>query len=365
MKSASNVLLADALSSSSRAGSCGRKAVAGLVLCTLLLAIWLVAQPGKAHPGASSADDVASDQAEPLDPAWLKGFAAQPDDLEVITVATSDRPALHALQASSPYKVTVLGLGQSWEGYRVKLFPLIPYLREKHPNDLVLIVDAFDVVFLPNCGRDLVETYRQLGADIVFNAETNVWPDAWKEQYYPQGVESTAGDGPRPQFLNSGTYMGPAGDILYYLLRYFLEAGQWNQPNFDDQRFWTDIFLARQYASPDAQSSEPSVALDLDGRLFQLLNPPSVRAAWTWNFDPIAHQVSTPDGPYAEAACILHGPSHKADFWDIMYARLEARKDTLYSQQMLDDYDEQQKQGALKGLAKPFMCKVNPFGKCL
>ena len=51
-------------------------------------------------------------------------------------------------------------------------------------NDVVIIVDAHDVLFFP-CSRDIVEEYHKLGADIIFGADYNAFPDNYSASYYP------------------------------------------------------------------------------------------------------------------------------------------------------------------------------------
>ncbi|KAK9804763.1 hypothetical protein WJX72_003892 [[Myrmecia] bisecta] len=318
------------------------KLVAGALLFCLCLTAWQLATSGSASGAQRS------------------------HQLEVISVATSDRPSLQALNASSPFKFTALGLGKEWKGYRVKLFPLVPYLREKHPDDLVLIVDAFDVLFLPKCGRDLVKEFHKLKADIVFNAESNCWPDEWKREFYPRVLHGI----PKMQFLNSGLYMGRVKHILYYLLKYFLEAGQWNAADFDDQRFWTDIYLASHFANRMMQTGEPTIRLDSTGTMFQILNPPNENNPWTWKHDLATDQVYTSDGPYTRPACVLHGPSHKVDFWEVMHKRLTTGGEVIYSAELLEAYNAEVKkkeEAAAANAAKlpKKGCTFNPFGRCV
>ncbi|KAK9812927.1 hypothetical protein WJX72_005898 [[Myrmecia] bisecta] len=178
------------------------------------------------------------------------------------------------------------------------------------------------------------------------HASISVRPDSWKRPFYPPLQPGALAAVP---FLNSGLYLGRAGDILYYLLRYFLEMAQSTQPEFDDQRFWTDIYLSHAYASPAMKSEEPSIGLDTTGRLFQMLNPPREGGAWlndtwTWKHDLKTNRVYTTNGPYQRPTCALHGPGRKHDFHDILYKRWAAGEEVMYSEALLAVYEAQREQ---------------------
>lgn len=48
--------------------------------------------------------------------------------------------------------------------------------RKREENEVILFVDAFDVMFVP-CGRDLLEEWKAMDADLVFQADDFSWPD--------------------------------------------------------------------------------------------------------------------------------------------------------------------------------------------
>lgn len=52
------------------------------------------------------------------------------------------------------------------------------------PNDVVIIVDAHDVLFFP-CKRDVVEDFHKLSVDILFGADYNAFPDNETAPYFP------------------------------------------------------------------------------------------------------------------------------------------------------------------------------------
>lgn len=54
---------------------------------------------------------------------------------------------------------------------------------------MVIIVDAHDVLFFP-CQHDIVEEYMKTGADILFGADYNPFPDEAMAQHYPESPKA-------------------------------------------------------------------------------------------------------------------------------------------------------------------------------
>ena len=63
------------------------------------------------------------------------------------------------------------------------------WLRTVAPEDVVIIVDAHDVLFFP-CNHDIVEEYHRMGADIIFGADYNAFPDNYSAPYYPESPKN-------------------------------------------------------------------------------------------------------------------------------------------------------------------------------
>lgn len=181
------------------------------------------------------------------------------------------------------------------------------------PEDVVIILDAHDVLFFP-CQRDIVEEFHALSVDILFGADYNAFPDNGTAAYFPDTPRLQSRGPPqkcvlllivpidrthvvlsafyvglhslqcaalatwnsRPalplrlsdwhdigndllcRFLNCGGIMGYAEDVLYYIARYFYGSGRSHEA-FKDQRFWTDMFLYQ--VCPLKTSNPNSVAL--------------------------------------------------------------------------------------------------------
>jgi hypothetical protein len=144
--------------------------------------------------------------------------------IKVITVATEDNNNLQALKRScmrNCMDLTILGLGEQWRGFGMKVILLKNYLLKLDESFTHFIfVDGYDTLFL----RPITD----IGNQILFSAEKACWPDAGAP--YPPSTNTW-------RYLNSGVYCGP--------VKKFLELISHCPINFadDDQRYFTNIFL--------------------------------------------------------------------------------------------------------------------------
>ena len=107
--------------------------------------------------------------------------------LRVVCVSSSRRSELERLALSVEKigsRLDVLGLGEPWRGLGSKIALLGGYLgnatSDVRDDDLVLFVDAYDVLLLPTAA-ELKERWasfeRMQPGKIVFNSEVNCAPD--------------------------------------------------------------------------------------------------------------------------------------------------------------------------------------------
>ena len=64
---------------------------------------------------------------------------------EVITYATHSERMFPQLMESG-YPIKVLGFGEKWESFLTKIKGVLSYVKTKNPDDIVVCIDAFDVV---------------------------------------------------------------------------------------------------------------------------------------------------------------------------------------------------------------------------
>jgi hypothetical protein len=166
--------------------------------------------------------------------------------IEAITYGTnfeSTRTLLVSLKVNG-YKSKHLGAGKRWLGFGDKLIGMRDYCALLPAEQLAMFVDAYDVLAVDSMEKTEALYHEHFDGQIVFSAEKNCWPDAERAKDYPPS------DSPW-RFLNSGSYMGPAGKI------YELLAGMQIQPRDDDQRLMTQAYL------------DGKVVLDTGCRIFQ------------------------------------------------------------------------------------------------
>ena len=178
--------------------------------------------------------------------------------LSAFTVATEHRPELERLLASGRrygIEIEPLGLGQPWRGGDMaagtgggqKINLLRPALAALPPDRPVLFVDGYDTIVTRHA-EDLLAAWKRLGGGAVFAAEAYCWPDTDRAEHYPE-VDTPY------RFLNSGVFLGQAGELLRILEGRVADSD-------DDQRYYTGQFLSGRHA----------MRLDYGCELFQCLN---------------------------------------------------------------------------------------------
>lgn len=175
-----------------------------------------------------------------------------------LTVATEHCPGLQRLLESGKrygLEIEPLGLGETWRGGEMsagtgggqKINLLRPALQRLPPERPVLFVDGYDTLISGHV-TDILGAWQQICDGPLFAAEVFCWPDRdWADAYPPAKTPY--------RFLNSGAFIGKAGDLLR-ILDQEIDDGE------DDQRYYTERFL----------SGKHDMTLDTECRVFQCLN---------------------------------------------------------------------------------------------
>jgi len=145
--------------------------------------------------------------------------------IKVLTVATEPHPRLEDLKLScknNGMDLTVLGMGEGWQGFGTKIIITRDYLRTLTGYTHFIFADAYDVLFL--------KPVTEVPDYILFSTEKQSWPDV--DAYGPDYKQ----DG-RWKFLNSGSYSAPIKDWMK-----LVDANTINYSD-DDQRYFTKIYL--------------------------------------------------------------------------------------------------------------------------
>lgn len=134
--------------------------------------------------------------------------------------------------------------GHAWE---VRMRWYHEWLRKQRKNELVMLLDPWDQVFLGdyNAMMDIVETFRN---PIVWSAEHICWPNSERSSEFPSY-------GTPYKFPNGGAIFGPAYDLAFLFNPDRIKG--FGQPNYDskkvqhpdgnqpwiDQVFFQDLYL--------------------------------------------------------------------------------------------------------------------------
>lgn len=186
-------------------------------------------------------------------------------ELLVVTVATEETDGFKRFMRSTDkydVNVKVVGMGTEWRGGDVANWPgggqKINLLKEaleeyKDRHDLILLFsDSYDVIFTTGA-EEIISKFLEMDANLVFSAESLIWPDPSLATQYPMSAEGYP-------FLCSGLYMGFAP--------YFWSALTYKSisDKDDDQLFFTKLYLDA------SRRNDWKIKLDHVASLFMNLN---------------------------------------------------------------------------------------------
>jgi hypothetical protein len=161
------------------------------------------------------------------------------DDLHIVTVVNESKyyfPYLQETCERNGKPLEVLGIGEKWTGFNFKYKKMVEYLKKIPENDIVCFVDGFDVI----CVRDLNEIKN---AFLMIKNETNCKMIVADDilDFIPIINSHIINDlyfgNCNGEYLNSGTYIGHAKDILYILSK-ILQL--YSEDHADDQKILTE-----------------------------------------------------------------------------------------------------------------------------
>lgn len=178
--------------------------------------------------------------------------------MKIVCIATDSKgyfPALQSVCARNGVELVTLGFGQRWRGFSWRWSLLEQYLKTLDPGELVVHVDAYDVLMVP--GRTAQEIQRRFakasrGKDVMLSVEA-LPPNAALRYAYTRMFDQC-----QSTHVNGGCYAGKAGGLLEMIgfLRVTFAFGD----DDDDQRMF-----ARMCATPFFKDK---CALDVDSLIF-------------------------------------------------------------------------------------------------
>lgn len=158
-------------------------------------------------------------------------------DFRIVTVATEHSKMWALEQSAEKYGVKVVNLGKDhpWRDEMTGLagMPKIQLVNEylaTAPDDaIILYLDGYDTFFADD-PSNVLERYHQMGADIVFGAEDECWPD--KNTAHKWGDTGT-----KYKYLNSGCYIGTVKALHHFISLPITEPANGDDQLYCQQRY--------------------------------------------------------------------------------------------------------------------------------
>ena len=158
-------------------------------------------------------------------------------DFRIVTVATEHSKMWALEQSAEKYGVKVVNLGKDhpWrdpmEGLAgmPKIQLVNEYLATAPDDAIILYLDGYDTFFADE-PLNVLERYHQMGADIVFGAESECWPD--KDTAHKWGDTGT-----KYKYLNSGCYIGTVKALHHFISLPITEPANGDDQLYCQQRY--------------------------------------------------------------------------------------------------------------------------------
>ena len=184
------------------------------------------------------------------------------DDVHIVTIATESKyyfPYLIESCKKHGKDVEILGYGQKWKGFNWRFKLMIEYLETLDANDIVCVVDGYDVI----CTRNLkelknafIKLYNVKKCKIIVGYD-NLKHTNFINKFFGRLYFGTCND----ISLNAGTYIGYVKDLLYMIKQI---------RNLNDKNDADDQILLTKYCN----LNETSVYIDVDNEIFLTLAHP-------------------------------------------------------------------------------------------
>lgn len=212
--------------------------------------------------------------------------------LYVVTVATHNDGYLDALKKScenNNIKLNILGYGQKWEGFAWRFDLLNNFLQDKNDNDIILFIDAYDVIIL-NDINIILEKFLKYNKPIVISSE-NI--NNKINQYVYTKVFGIC-----EYNLNAGTYIGYIYALkqMFYLLK--------NKYNLKSCKNDDQCLLVNFYNS-NKEFVNKYITIDNESKIFYVLTHDNILNYFynkSYKYEKIFENNKNP--------CIIHGPGN-------------------------------------------------------
>lgn len=172
--------------------------------------------------------------------------------LKILSYAT-DENNINYIKLRNKLDIVDLPTYQIWtKDYYYKSLAVLEYVKSLNDNDIVLVVDAYDVFPINNLSNDIL--YNKIIQcfdinNITFNAEKNCYPNSSLKHLYPD-LNS------KWNYLNAGIYVGKCNNI-----KKLLESALPKIKGSMDQEVFTHYYLNNNF----------NIKLDYKCEVFQTL----------------------------------------------------------------------------------------------
>lgn len=205
-------------------------------------------------------------------------------DFHIVTVATEPERMVVLERSADHFDTSVvnLGIGSSWRdamdgfGGMPKIKMMRDYLDTLPDDSIVMFMDGYDT-FFADSPLVILERFLGFGVDILFGAESNLWPRPEMAEFWPTTLTKN-------KYLNSGLYIGKVGP-----LKAFFDMPATDHYD-DDQAFLQERYLAnvssRIAKKYGVELGSLNVALDSECYIFQNNDPNVfVQDGQIWNLE--------------------------------------------------------------------------------
>ena len=172
----------------------------------------------------------------------------------LITIATHSEGYYKALKEGAEkggFKFVTLGWGKKWEGFSWKIILVKDFIKTLNPNDVVIIIDAFDMI-CTDTKENVLNKFLSMNTGILFsrdqtNVENNMLNDIRKKEF------GTC----KNYVINAGAYMGY---VKYIKVLY--DSINVVDPKIDDQ------VLIIDFCNKNKDFIDKYVKIDTKGDIF-------------------------------------------------------------------------------------------------
>ena len=129
--------------------------------------------------------------------------------LTIITFATDVNKLEYLKKSANLFNVEIhYIINKTWNGYYSKITETNNLLSKMNDQDLVLFIDAYDVI-VNSFYDEILTKFYEYGCDILLSSELNCFPDIYKEKLDNINENNET----NYRYINSGGYIGYVKDI--------------------------------------------------------------------------------------------------------------------------------------------------------